>query len=290
MRSAFSWLAVLGLLASCGPDDGELVIRVDPVADVEGTGEGESSLLSQPKPVPFKVLTYNVRHATPEDVGRWSWTQRRPHVIALIKSRDPDVFGVQEASSKAVSDPLVAAFADTHHVYRPPNGSPKMIFFRKGRFELAPGKSSGWRSAPNPYAEGTPCRSNAGGRSIGWVRVVDTAANRGSFVLNLHPAHGNCPAGREAYARLVHQIISEESGGWPIVAFGDLNSDPQKESPVAGDDSIALLEGGGTGYSLYRTARFTGDTTKGVATFNSCGRRRAPPPRGWISSFRAVTT
>ena len=217
---------------------------------------------------PFTVMTYNVRQVNADDTGLYSWTQRSPDVIQLISKRNPDIFGVQEASAAAIQNDLVNAFQANYDYYKPPNGSPKMIFYRRSRFGLAAGTDvQGYFGITNPYATSDACYPNASGRTAAWIKLDDKLSGRQYFLVNSHPAHGvNCGLAREKNAEQIRGIISQKALGRSVIVFGDFNSDPQNPSST-NDDSIAMLEGGSP--ALYRSARHTGATTADTATFNS---------------------
>jgi endonuclease/exonuclease/phosphatase family metal-dependent hydrolase len=230
-------------------------------------GTQESALAVDHRP--FTVMTYNVRHVTEEDTGIYTWTQRSPDVIKLISLRNPDIFGVQEASSTVIQTDLINAFQANYDYYKPSNGSPKMIFYRRSRFALAAGTDvQGYFGIPNPYTSSDPCYPNAAGRTAAWIKLDDKLSGRQYFLVNSHPAHGGaCGLAREKNSEQIRAVIAQKSLGRSIIVFGDLNSDPQHVN-AANDDSIAMLETGGSP-ALYRSARHTGATTADTATFNS---------------------
>ncbi|MFE8604395.1 FG-GAP-like repeat-containing protein [Archangium violaceum] len=253
-------LALTTLWSSCGP------ATLDAHEPEELTSL-ESAATADHRP--FTVMTYNVRQVNADDTGIYSWTQRSPDVIKLISARNPDVFGVQEASAAAIQNDLINAFQANYDYYKPPNGSPKMLFYRRSRFALAAGTDvQGYFSIANPYAESNACYPNASGRTAAWIKLDDKLSGRQYFLVNSHPAHGvNCGLAREKNAELIRGIITQKSLGRSIIVFGDFNSDPQNPSST-NDDSIAMLETGASP-TLYRSARHTGATTADTATFNS---------------------
>lgn len=229
----------------------------------------------EPRHAPFDVLTYNVRHVTEDDTGAYAWASRSPDVVQLIEKNDPDIFGVQEASSAVIQEDLKAAFGGVYDHYQPPGGSPKMIFFRRGRFAPLSGdlaNDSGNVRLPNVYTENEPCFPNAGGRTAAWVRLRDLASNQSYFIINAHIAHGNCAAGREAAAQRLVEVIEQHAGDVAVIVIGDLNADPQ--NPAKDEDStIDILEAGGANFGLYRSHRHSGDTTAQTATYNSSWKK-----------------
>src|SRR5690554_6806899 len=83
----------------------------------------------------FRVATFNVRHVTSDDTGNHSWANRQAGVLAAVRSNDPDIFGLQEASNAPIKTAFETEFSEDYDFHKPSGGSPKYIFFRKSRFE-----------------------------------------------------------------------------------------------------------------------------------------------------------
>ena len=255
-------LALTALGSSCGP------ATLDEPQQLEH-GAQESALVVDHRP--FSVMTYNVRQVNSDDTGVYAWTHRSPDVIKLISARNPDIFGVQEASAAAIQNDLITAFQANYDYYKPSNGSPKMIFYRRSRFALAAGTDvQGYFGIANPYATSAACHPNANGRTASWIKLDDKLSGRQYFLVNSHPAHGAaCGLAREKNAEQIRAVITQKALGRSVIVFGDLNSDAAKaDSYPARDTSIDILETGGSP-TLYRSARHTGETTASTATFNS---------------------
>jgi endonuclease/exonuclease/phosphatase family metal-dependent hydrolase len=223
---------------------------------------------------PFRVLTYNVRQVNAADTGIYAWTERSPDVMLVIAEADPDIFGVQESSSPVIQDDLVAAFDAAYDRFQPTNGSPKTIFFRRGRFERLledPAEGEGVLGIGNPYAEDHPCHPNASGRTAAWVKLRDLVSRRGYLVINAHVAHGAaCFAARNESAIAIQGLVAARGEGLTVVLMGDFNTDPQSTTAgPEGDETIALLEAEQAGWRLARSARHPGTTNAESATFNS---------------------
>lgn len=220
----------------------------------------------------FRVMTYNVRHETGDDTGNYAWAKRKAGVVEMIRSRNPDVFGVQEVSSKPIRDALRAAFnADFDHI-RPDGGSPKMIFYRKSRFERLQPDQTGNLRLQNPYAENDACRPNANGRTVAWVKLRDRRSGRVYMFMNMHTAHAkNCWQARNLAADGVHQLIADKlAPGETPVLMGDFNMDEQRDpAPDARDKLVTKLEENKANYRLRRSARHSGKTNKSSWTFNN---------------------
>jgi hypothetical protein len=51
----------------------------------------------------LRVMTYNIRYDNVED-GENQWPHRKANVASLIRTRAPDIFGVQEALARQMND------------------------------------------------------------------------------------------------------------------------------------------------------------------------------------------
>nr|WP_263429539.1 endonuclease/exonuclease/phosphatase family protein [Nannocystis pusilla] len=236
-------------------------------------GAASTASAGEPLHEPFRVMTYNVRQVNDADTGKYTWENRSPGVVEVIADNDPDIFGVQESSSKVIQDDLVAAFDAAYDRFQPPGGSPKTIFFRRARFErliAPPEDGEGNIGIPNPYAENHACFPNAKGRTAAWIKLRDLVSGRGYLIVNAHVAHGkDCYEARNLAADALHALIGAQSEGLGVVLMGDLNSDAQNPGAAGDDDIVELLEAPQPGYRLARSARHSGATTEDTATFNS---------------------
>ena len=55
------------------------------------------------KGVELKLMSYNIRFATSKDTGVYAWKSRREPNIKMFKTEKPDVFGIQEPTTIAMS-------------------------------------------------------------------------------------------------------------------------------------------------------------------------------------------
>lgn len=178
----------------------------------------------------INVLSYNVRN--PHAVDIWperSWDTRHPWVTQLINDDNPDVFGVQEASStngEVVADDLVADFDEEYDYYRPDGGSPKMIFWRADRFTpvTTGGGSFNQLYAPEDPNYNADCDQY---RTYAWALLNDSASGRDIFVMNVHLRSKiyDCWEWRDADAHQIHQtIVANNPGNDAVILFGDFNN------------------------------------------------------------------
>jgi hypothetical protein len=142
----------------------------------------------------FRVMTYNVRG--PLDTGVRAWPNRKAAVIERILANNADIVGVQEAQYPAggpnVPADLIAGLTGAgkpYSVYNPGGGSPKLIFFKTGRFEIAPEVGQGNEALVNPYATSAECYSHAQGKKISWVGLRDLSSGQVYFVASNPPSN-----------------------------------------------------------------------------------------------------
>ena len=60
-------------------------------------------MTSKGRATALRVMTYNIRLGTTAD-GPDQWQYRKANVVQLIKDRTPDLFGVQEALARQMTD------------------------------------------------------------------------------------------------------------------------------------------------------------------------------------------
>lgn len=220
----------------------------------------------------FRVATLNVRHETSADTGDFSWANREDAVLESVRANNPDIFGLQEASSDPINDAFAAEFSSDYGFYRPPGGSPKTIFYRASRFERLSPDESGNIYFPNPYDSSESCYPNARSRTMAWVKLRDLQSDRVYLVINLHVAHQvKCWKARNAAAEFIHEFLADHTAsGASFVIFGDLNLDEQAATGADSRDTmVSQLEESKAGYHMRMSARHSGDTGKSTRTFNN---------------------
>ena len=274
---AFPLLLALGACAA-DVDDEDLVTPDDDLPAEELVAQ-----TAAPDDPAFQVLSYNINN--PGEESPYTWPERRPSIVRLIRDVEPGIFGVQEARKTPAADPpgdLIAAFttgADALYDVEIPTtfdggaedfGSyraiPKLIFFRKGRFTKT--------SAPHDAVrllvdEADPCRSDSVKRSFAWVTLRDerSPTKQAYFVVNTHLSAGDCASARNQEARLIQDAIEElNTDHLPILVMGDFNDDPQGPNASADDRPVTIMEARRDFYRLRRADRYTGTTPTAHAT------------------------
>jgi len=191
---------------------------------------------SHPKAVPvkeagkleLKLMSFNVRYESADDLGERSWHARIIGVVKMLRSQQPDIFGVQEAQHGQAAD-LWASMPDYEFYGKGRADGGKAgeyagIFYRKDRFELDPSEAGTFWLSATPEVPGSMTWGNEFTRVVTWLRLIDRTTGRGFYVYNTHWDHRNQPS-REQAARLVAQRIdSRKMKQEPVVLMGDFNS------------------------------------------------------------------
>lgn len=188
-------------------------------------------LLSLPlnaAPLEVRVLTFNLRYITLEDLGDRMWTARRDDAAAVIRDDGADFIGVQEAFRVMIDD-VKARVPDLGEtgVGREDGkqkGEYSAILFREKVWEL---KESGtfWLS-DTPEVPGSATWGNQVTRICSWGKFRHRAQGNEIFVYNAHFDHQSQPA-REKGAALILQRIAARGSAAPAVFMGDLNAAPE---------------------------------------------------------------
>lgn len=238
--------------------------------DDETIAEDASALSGHKK---FRVMTYNLRYPQAEDTGPKRWSQRSASVVARVTDNAPDILGVQEAKRPSgdfnLANVMKTALTGAGHAYDvfdPGGGSPKLIFFRRARFEIAEAVTDANNHAlPNP-GESPACKDLAADKKAAWVKLRDKSTGKVYFIVNTHLVAGDCPKTRENSAVAIKKLVNARSGGLPVIIMGDMNSDPQAAG-AGGEETIHILEKRGKDLTL--AGDYAGSTTNARATFNT---------------------
>ncbi|UUW89639.1 endonuclease/exonuclease/phosphatase family protein [Pimelobacter simplex] len=188
-------------------------------------------------------MTYNVKNNS-EQVNGWMWPDRRPHLVAVIRSVTPSILGIQEGNDRDGAHPaddLSADLAeyDTVSTSASPGSDSTSIFWQRDRFTRS---FASIRRFSGTAA--TPCQANDY-----WnvVELDDLAApGKKVRVANLHLIPGGLSDSRAAQLNCTtamsspaarHAENNERTAdviGWinrrnqtvsmPTVVLGDLNS------------------------------------------------------------------
>lgn len=228
------FLATIGvglLLAACAPQHRSL--------DAES---GESRA---------RVLSFNIRYGTAPD-GANAWPERKELVFDVIRRRDSDFIGLQEALRFQI-DAIREAVPGYGEVGVGRDGR------EAGEYSAILYKSDRWRAADSgtrwlsdtPDVPGSMTWGNEFPRIVTWGRFVDRRSGRALWVFNTHFDHVSQPS-RMKSARMLASLIADREPRDPIVVTGDFNADEanpailylknaQQQAPVRLVDTFRVL-------------------------------------------------
>lgn len=170
------------------------------------------------------VMSFNIRYGTAND-GDNSWPHRRELVMRVIKDRDADILGVQEALTFQLDEitasvPAYAVIGVGRDDGRA-KGEYTAILYRADRFHV---DSSGtfWLS-DTPETVASTSWGNSITRICTWARLIDRESGNAFYIFNTHLDHRSQPS-REKSARLLAQRIGQRAHNDPFVLMGDFNA------------------------------------------------------------------
>lgn len=175
----------------------------------------------------LSVATYNIRcENRTDDANGNGWKRRCPHVVALIRNYDFDLFGAQEVTKNQLDDLQNQLPAYGRVGVARDDGKDKgefsPIFYQKAKFNVL--QSGTFWLAPNDSLP-TIGWDAALPRICTWARLQPINGTRFWF-FNLHMDHIGKVARLES-AKLVLRKITEMCGSEPVILCGDFNMDQQ---------------------------------------------------------------
>ncbi|MDX1530864.1 MAG: endonuclease/exonuclease/phosphatase family protein [Rhodothermales bacterium] len=208
-------LAVGFSLTACAPDID--AVPAAPATDLP---------LPPPPDSALRVMSYNVRFATPDD-GADAWPYRREALAAVIEAHRPDLIGMQEPLEEQV-DWLAGRLGGYGWVGRGRGTSPgagefSPVFYRTDRLRLLE-EGTFWLSA-RPEQAGSRHWDAFYPRIATWARFADRATGDTLVHLNTHFDHVG-PFAKRRSADLVLDRLEDLADGAPAVVTGDLNAHP----------------------------------------------------------------
>ena len=180
---------------------------------------------------PLDVMSFNIRYGTAKD-GENHWSARREMLFDLIRERDADLVGLQEALAFQIDEILAAvpgyAVVGVGRDDAGGAGEFSAILFKTGRFRVADAGTFWFSDTPETPASAS--WGNAITRICTWARFVDRDG-RGFYLFNLHLDHQSQPSREKSTALLRRRIDARAFPADPVVVTGDFN---------AGEDNPAL--------------------------------------------------
>ncbi|MFD0701826.1 endonuclease/exonuclease/phosphatase family protein [Myroides pelagicus] len=169
--------------------------------------------LPEPLEGQLSIMSFNIRHDDASDP--YSLEQRKDYILQLIIDQKVDIVGLQEFSDNWFELWLQKQMAANGYDYYMDEansyGSPKVIFYKKSRFELKDSQTYQMNYAEN--------------RSGSWVILLDKFKNKEYFITNSHWTTVSSQD-RISSAKYVLQIIKDNSKGLPVLCIGDFNGQP----------------------------------------------------------------
>jgi endonuclease/exonuclease/phosphatase family metal-dependent hydrolase len=173
---------------------------------------------------PLQVMTFNIRYGTAKD-GDNHWSARREMLFDLIRERDADLIGLQEALAFQIDEILAVAPGDAAlGVGRDDaarDGEFSAILFKKNRFRVAEAGTFWFSDTPEIVA--SKSWGNEITRICTWARLIDRDGFA-FYLYNLHLDHQSQPSREQSTALLRQRIESRAFRSNPVVVTGDFNT------------------------------------------------------------------
>ena len=177
----------------------------------------------------LKVMTFNIRYGTARD-GDNRWTNRKDHVVEVIKKYSPDVLGLQEALDFQIkqileANPEYKYVGISREGAKTTKGEYSCILYKKDKFEAVSDGTYWLSSTPDK-----PSTSWGNQLKRIWTQLEIKSKSSGKiyFIYNTHFDHRSQPSRVKASELLLEKIKTRSSQA-PFILMGDLNSLP--ESP-----------------------------------------------------------
>lgn len=216
----------------------------------------------------LSVMSFNIRYGTAND-GENHWDRRKELVYDVIRSRTPEVVGLQEALRFQI-DEIRAALPQYGELGEGRDGGAEgeysAILYRKDRLQV---KDSG-----NFWLSQTPEKpsmhwGNACIRMCTWARFTNLDGDHPFYVYNTHLDHVSQPS-REKGAALILDRIRARPSPDPFVVTGDFNAG---EANPAVRRLVSAGRNGGTEPPMRDSFRVLFPQAREVGTFNGFAGR-----------------
>lgn len=173
---------------------------------------------------PLHVMSFNIRYGTAND-GDNRWSMRRELLFDVLRERDADLVGLQEALAFQIDE--IGAAAPGYAAVgvgrddAAGGGEFTAILFRKSRFRVA-AAGTFWLS-DTPELPASRSWGNNITRICTWGRFVDRDG-RGFYLFNVHLDHESQPSRERSVALLRQRIDARAFPADPVVVTGDFNA------------------------------------------------------------------
>jgi endonuclease/exonuclease/phosphatase family metal-dependent hydrolase len=169
-------------------------------------------------------MSFNIRYGTAND-GDNHWSLRRGQLFDLLRERDADLVGLQEALATQIDEietavPGYAAIGvgrdDAARA-----GEFTAILYRASRFRVADAGTFWFSDTPEVPA--SKSWGNTITRICTWARFIDRSG-RGFYLFNLHLDHQSQPSRERSVGLLRQRIAARAFPGDPVIVTGDFNA------------------------------------------------------------------
>ena len=180
----------------------------------------------------LRVGSYNVRNSWGDRGTANAWNERKADLVALVKSLDLDVFGMQEVNpdqAQYFREQLADwEFVGDHREADRISGEASPVFYRKSRFE--PLKTGTFWLSETPDVPASKSWGTACTRVCSYLVLRDRRTERTFCFANTHTDHISAEA-REKGMLLIIERMREFGAGSPIIFTGDHNC-PHDAAPA----------------------------------------------------------
>jgi len=172
------------------------------------------------------VMSFNIRYANPADSLNY-WENRKDQVVELIREKNCDFVGIQEALPVQV-DFLKDDLSDYEFVWRSreadsTKGEAVPLIFLRNKWKLISSETF-WLS-DTPDVPGSNTWNAACTRISTWGLFESVETGKQLIVCNTHFDHISQEA-RLKGAQLIKRRFGEKADGTPTILLGDLNGKP----------------------------------------------------------------
>ena len=210
-------------------------------------------------PDTLSVISFNIRMGEGKD-GTNSWQFRCPATIYMLRDKQPDIFGLQEAY-----DYQVLFIRENMLDYRSVGvgredgkheGEHMSIFYNKKKISLLKWGTFWLSETPEKPSMGWDA---ACFRTATWALMKDKRSGHKFYYVNTHLDHVGKTAQKEGLALIVERIREINPEGFPMVLTGDFNV--ESNDPVLTDLN-----------KMMKDARVSAERTDSLNSFNGWGK------------------
>lgn len=172
----------------------------------------------------MRVMTCNIRTSTADD-GEDHWERRKALCVSVILSREPDLFGLQEAHEDQLIylKAAMTGFASFGLPDEPAGrNAVNTIFYREARFE--PVATGGYWMSETPHIPGSSSWDSRCVRLANWIRLKDRHSGHEFRYVNTHLDHISEPA-VVGQAGTINEDAAAYASDYPQILTGDMNAD-----------------------------------------------------------------